>query len=242
MISREEYLKRFKMTEKYQRCLNSIERKRMLSDANKLYDRRLAKKQRDEEFKKELELIQESYLKGYYDALNEIEMNEDLLASIGNRFGKMGDTADKVVDKVTPKFVKDKKREKASNNSSKKSSFTDKMVDPLVNYHTKKAVKEYTKKHGHAPSERVIEVYKNKQVRPATKKNLAGAAKVYAAGASIPVPAPTGSIGLGLGVGLGVADEIKKNRQKKEIAKKKSKKDWVLWIMMKFILKVIMMH
>ena len=57
MISREEYLKRVKMTARYQKCLNTTERKRMLADANRMYNRKLKKEENRIKFEKELEEI-----------------------------------------------------------------------------------------------------------------------------------------------------------------------------------------
>lgn len=111
MISREEYLKRVKESPRYQRTLNKVERKRMLADANKKYDRRIARMQREAEFEKELEKMNESFMEGYLDGLNKFqELDEDLLASIGRRYGKVGRVADKAADSVKSKLPKIKKK------------------------------------------------------------------------------------------------------------------------------------
>jgi hypothetical protein len=219
MISREEYLKRVKESPRYQRTLNKLERKKILADANKKYDRRIARIQREAEFEKELEKMNEAFMEGYLDGLSKSqELDEDLLASIGRRYGKAGAVADKAVDSVKSKLPKIKKLEILKQRQKKKPKIIDRVVDkaakPLTNYHTKKAVNSYTKRHGHAPDDKVVERFKKGQVAPATRAGLKGFAKVDAAASLI--PGPTSALGHAPIIGLGVADEIKKNRQMKK--------------------------
>lgn len=223
MISREEYLKRVKESPRYQRTLNKFERKKMLADANKKYDRRIARIQREAEFEKELEKMNEAFIEGYLDGLNCQELDEDLLASIGRRYGQAGAVADRAVDSVKSKLPKIKKSgDTQTTSKEKKPNIIDRAIDkaatPLTNYHTKKAVSSYTKRHGHAPDDRVIERFKKQQVAPATRAGLKGFAKVDAAASLL--PGPTAALGHAPVVGLGVADEIKKNRQMKKARKK----------------------
>ena len=93
----------------------------------------------------------------------------------------------------------------------------DKAATSLTNYHTKKAVDSYIKRHGHNPDDRVVERFKKQQVAPATRAGLKGFAKVDAAASLL--PGPTSALGHAPVVGLGIADEIKKNRQMKKIRK-----------------------
>lgn len=223
MISREEYLKRVKESPRYQRTLNKLEKKKMLADANKKYDRRVARMQREAEFEKELEKMNEAFMEGYLDGLNNSqELDEDLLVSIGRRYEKAGAVADRAVDSVKSKLPKIKKSgDTQITPKEKKPNIIDRAIDkaatPLTNYHTKKAVSSYTKRHGHAPDDRVIERFKKQQVAPATRAGLKGFAKVDAAASLL--PGPTAALGHAPVVGLGVADEIKKNRQMKKARK-----------------------
>jgi len=204
MISREEYLRRVKMTARYQTCLNSTERKRMLADANRLYNRKLKREKERELFEKELDSMNETFLQGYIDGITDLD--EDLLASIGNRYGKVA----KKTEKLTSKIKKP--------NTERKPSLIDRTVDkvasPLTDYHTKKAAKVYEKKHGKKPSSELIDRFKKTQVAPATRHNLKSFAAVNTAASAL--PGPTAGLVHAPIVGFAVADEIKKNRQAKK--------------------------
>lgn len=72
-IEKEEYLKKIKKSNKYQKSLSKEERKRILLDASKRWDRKKAREKELINYENKLKNINEElYLEGYYDALNSL--------------------------------------------------------------------------------------------------------------------------------------------------------------------------
>jgi len=75
MISREEYLKKVRQSSFYQNA-SLIERKRILEDANKQYDRRLEREKEEKTLKEEV-----------YDSINNLEIT-DVFQNFEDKYGK----------------------------------------------------------------------------------------------------------------------------------------------------------